>query len=158
MTLLLVPRACAMAFGMGLGVESPDFSGACLSGAWGDSPGLCGSSLDNESFCSAAGYDSAVAQVCQANVPVLGGICDGLAGVGLHPPQGTHEGHPYGRRDAPPRRGWIPDYSGMIRHRRTGSPRGGDGGEGRPGYPQGAPLRGRGVSGETLDSRVGARE
>ncbi len=74
MTLSLVPRACAGAFGMGLDVESPDFSGACLSGAGVVSPGLCGSSLDNESICSDAGYDSAFAQVCQANVRVGEGI------------------------------------------------------------------------------------
>ena len=49
--------------------------------------------------------------------------------------QGTHKGHPYGGGDTPPARGMDlrqahlrPDYSGMIRHRRTGSPRGWGGG------------------------------
>ncbi len=43
----------------------------------------------------------------------LGGdIRGGLAGVGRPPPQGTHEGHPYGGGDTPPRP--APD----SRHRR----------------------------------------
>ena len=35
--------------------------------------------------------------------------------MGVSGAQGTHEGHPYGGEDTPPRpAGWIPDYSGMT--------------------------------------------
>ena len=66
-------------------------------------PGFLVPPFVSELVFANAGYDSAVAQACQANVRFLGGIRDGLAGVGL--PPAPRDGFRLGGRNDEKKRG-----------------------------------------------------